>query len=262
MAGLRVLFERYVRTQEELQVALIDTGLTSGTISCVNGFGISAPLSIPSGCTVDFGWHTFTVTATITVNKKAHIRNGFFTGSPRLIVREGTVDEPAVIFNIFMQSLLEQEVGLLVDANGPITGGLFQNVSMSNYTNGLVTQGNGYPVSGLIGSGLAFARVAKGVTLDALTTHCRLDALYAPDAVKSLYAALLEGGHNAVNMTVPSGIFNENTTFIIKTNTDNKVTTNKGIVVVDMAGNTIVETSTGGGVVNLSFNPMTGILSF
>lgn len=261
MAGLRVLFERYVRTQEELQVALIDKGLTSGTISCVNGFGISVPLVIPSGCTVDFGWHTFTVATTITVNKKAHIRNGFFTGSPRLIVHESTVDEPAVIFNIFMQSLLEQEAGLLVDANGPITGGLFQNVSMSNYTNGLMTQGNGYPVSGLTGSGLAFAQVAKGVTLDALTTHCRLDALYTPDAVKSLYAALLEGGYNTVNMTVPSGVFSENSTFSIKTNTDNKVTATNDIVVVDLSGNT-VESTTGGSAVNLAFNPMTGILSF
>lgn len=262
MAGLRVLFERYVRTEEELRIALADKSLTSGTINCVNGFVINTPVVVPSGCTVDFGWHTFTVAATFALKKKAHIRNGFFTGSPRLIIRDSTSDEPVVVFNIFMQTDTEQETGLLIDAIEPITGGLFQNVSMSNYASGLVTQSNGHAVSGLIGSGLSFTQVAGGITLDVLTTHCRLDALYVPAVGKSLYAALLEGSYNTVNMTIPGDAFNENSTFSIKTNTDNKVTTNKGIVVVDLVGSAIVETSTGSGVVNLSFNPTTGILSF
>jgi hypothetical protein len=260
MAGLRILFERYVRTEEELQIALADKHATTGIVNCVNGFTISTPIVVPSGCTVDFGWHSFYVTNAITVRKKAHIRNGFFTGAPRLIVREGTAIAPAVIFNIFMQSSAEQETGLLIDAVEPITGGIIQNVSMSNYTNGLLTQNNGYDIKGLVGGGLTFTETTKGITLDTLTTHCKLDALYTPDHTKSLYAALLEGGHNVVSLTVLDGAFHTNSAFSIMTNTDNQVNTN--VIPVDMSGTTIAGPSTTGGSVNMSFNPMTGILSF
>jgi len=146
---------------------------------------------------------------------------------------------------------------IVIDPSVTITGGFIQNVSVANYQNGLVTRGYGKQISGLNIKGLSMTEVAKGVTLDATTTNCNLELNYTPSPLTSLYAVHAEGPKNTLDVSIAPGAFSTSSPYQVKTNATNKVSVSEGTIIVNLAGDTVVNPLLG-----IAFNPMTGILSF
>lgn len=263
MSGVKLLFERYVRTQDELLVALESFKTKSGIINCAELFDINTNLVVPEGCTIDFGWREYVVNGTISLNKRSAIRNGYLKGLPVVSILESEDQKQAVISNITMvaNSLLDKAI--VINTTTLCAGIIIQHVSIRNYTTGLYIDATA-PVKHMSVSNLIVNEVVNGITANSQLTESKLYLAFTPrQDGTSKYALNIEGTNNTIDVFSEDTGFSPTSTYLIRTPETNKLVTNVPFdKVVNLTNGSFPVNQTLSGTVNLTFDPLTGILYY